>query len=183
MNMIATVPGKRDVAHEHRGDLYRDGEDLAKTADRVRAHLREALPDMDTKIHIMRSADGPHIRIAITRHRTADISDRTAGFAARRLVDAELKRFLRYDWSPHYGISRMSLSSDTSIDPSLHATALDGAPEIESIVSFSAFTRTARPGDQLEYVAGKEMHQGKRRDHRDFRTEADHPAGGSHDRR
>ena len=162
MNMIATAPAKRDVAHEHRGDLYRNGEDVTDTADRIRAHLREVLPDMDTRIHILRNTGSPHVRISITRHKTADLSDRAAGFAAKQLVTAQTDRFLRYDWSPHHGISGMSLSSDTSIDPSIHAAALEGAPRIEPLVSFAEFTRTARRGDLLEYIAGKELPQGER---------------------
>jgi hypothetical protein len=160
MNIISTVPAKRDVAHEHRGDLYRDGEDLSDTADRVRAHLRNVLPDMDAKVQIQRNTGSRHIRVAITRYKTPDLSDRTAGFAAKRLVDAELDRFSRYDWCPLHGMLDLSHSSNTSIDPSLHAAALDGAPEIEPLVSFAEFTRTARRGDLLKYVAGKELPQG-----------------------
>jgi len=162
MNTVTAAHEMCDVAHEHRGDLFRAEECLADTAARIRAHLSEVLPDMEiTARHLRRSGFG-HLRVSIVRYNAADLSERAAGFAARRLVDAELKRFTRYDWDPHGGIRNQSLSTDTSIDPALHAAALHGGPELQPLVSFAEFTRTARPGDILEHVAGKEPPEGAR---------------------
>ncbi|WP_174293005.1 hypothetical protein [Sphingomonas bacterium] len=162
MNAVATAPRMSDVAHEHRGDLYREGEDPTDTARRIRAHLREAFPKMTVAMRRARGANCRHLFVSITRFGTADLSDRSAGFAVRGLVDAELARFKRYDWDPLIGVRNQSLGTGTSIDPVLHAAALDGVPDLKPLVSFAEFTRTARAGDVLEHVSGRVPSRGPR---------------------
>jgi hypothetical protein len=101
-------------------------------------------------------------RLPITDYPSADLSQRDVGFAARRLVDAELKRFTRHDWDPLRGIRNQSLSTYACVDPSLYAAALNDAPALISSLSFAEFTRQARPGDILEHLAGVQPSQGAR---------------------
>ena len=160
MNAAARKP--TDIPHEHRGDLYRDDEDKRETVARVRAHLRDAFPDMEVNVRLVRIPLASFVDVSITRCESTDLSDRDAGFAARRRVDAELGRFTRHDWTPNRGAHNRSMGSNVSIDPSLHAAALDDMPEVKPLVSFAEFTRTARPGDLLEHMDGKETHRGQR---------------------
>lgn len=138
-----------------------DGEDLSATVVRVRAHLSEALPDMRFKVHGMRGGGSSHTRISLTRHETAELSDRATGFVARRQVDAEMDRFILYDWCPLHEVSRMPLSSDTSIDLSLHAAALDEVPKSKPPSALPNSHRR-RAVAMLEYVSGVPLPESKR---------------------
>jgi hypothetical protein len=162
MNDLLSKPDLRNVAHQHRGDLYREGEELTDTVARIRAHLREVLPEMETKARLHRGSGFNSLTVSIVRYGNANLSNREEADPARRLVDAELDRFTRFDWEPHHGMRNVSLSRNSCIDPAAHASVVDGAPALEPLLSFAEFTRTARPGDVLEHVSGEQPHQGPR---------------------
>jgi hypothetical protein len=155
---------KTDIhtAHEFRGDLYREGEERADLLKRIKAHLAETFPGMKATMRFGGDWYHSSLTVSILGYSTADLSVREEGSAARRLIDAELKRFTRHDWEPHYGLRNVSLYTSTQIDPSLHAAALQDAPSLQPRLSFAEFTRQARPGDVLEHIAGVLPHQGAR---------------------
>lgn len=162
MNEVNTRYELGKVAHEHRGDLYLADEDSADTAARIREHLKTAFPAMQAKVRLLRGSGDGLIRVAIVRFDSADISNRDTAFAVRRLVATDLDRFVRYDWHPNHGMSRVSVHTNVYVDPAHYAAAVEDVPQLKSLMSFAEFTRTVRPGDVLEHISGKQPHLGAR---------------------
>lgn len=112
----AAPPDRGDwrIPYDHVGDLFHEGEKPSVTIERMRAHLPIAFPTLHASMRFMRESHD----IAIYIHRFGDV-DLTDGTAAQRLrsrIDAELERFIRYEWWPNHGMRAVSLNTVLFMD-------------------------------------------------------------------